>query len=152
MIRRHPPTCYLLDYELSVQSLYTHPLTSISFHLDQTEAQTTWLGEEMKVSNSIFLRNIQHNIWEMLIKEAQWYLETGNQGTSQQTWTAWVIRFTSMLFSHVLITQTHPVVSCALLLSAFASQKKLKRERSASIINLKVSSSISSHHSYFYIM
>lgn len=33
-----------------------------------------------------------------------------------------------MFFYHVLITQTHPAVSCALLLSAFASQKKLKRE------------------------
>ena len=40
----------------------------------------------------------------------------------------WSIRFTSMLFYHVLITQTHSAVSCALLLSAFASQKKLKRE------------------------
>lgn len=40
----------------------------------------------------------------------------------------WSIRFTSMFFYHVLITQTHPAVSCALLLSAFASQKKLKRE------------------------
>ena len=34
----------------------------------------TWSGDQS--FKKYFFRNIQHNIWEMLIKEKQWYLET----------------------------------------------------------------------------